>query len=88
MFLINTFLIYYRKKGFMHKAPLMIFYVNLLYFFCVLVDLPPDSLIELLTEMAEIEVRLNGGTSEKIHLGSLISAFHMIRSKLKPADEV
>lgn len=51
-----------------------------------LVDLPPDSLIEILTEMAEIEVRLNGGTSEKIHLGSLISAFHMVRSKLKPTD--
>lgn len=51
-------------------------------------DLPPQSLIELLTEMAEVEVRLNGGTSEKIHLGSLISAFHMIRSKLKPANEL
>jgi len=50
------------------------------------VDLPPNSLIEILTEMADIEVRLNGGTSEKIHLGSLISAFYMIRSKLKPAD--
>lgn len=50
-------------------------------------DLPPDSLIEILTEMSDIEIRLNGGTSEKIHLGSLISAFHMIRSKLKPADE-
>lgn len=51
-----------------------------------LVDLPSDSLIEILTEMAEIEVRLNGGTCEKIHLGSLISAFYMVRSKLKPAD--
>jgi len=51
------------------------------------VDLPPESLIEILTEMADIEIRLNGGTSEKIHLGSLISAFHMIRSKLKPADD-
>lgn len=59
------------------------------FFFCnILVDLPPQSLIELLTEMAEVEVRLNGGTSEKIHLGSLISAFHMIRSKLKPANEL
>jgi len=51
------------------------------------VDLPPESLIDILTEMADIEIRLNGGTSEKIHLGSLISAFHMIRSKLKPADD-
>jgi len=51
------------------------------------VDLPPDSLIEIFTEMADIEIRLNGGTSEKIHLGSLISAFHMIRSKLKPTDD-
>lgn len=50
-------------------------------------DLPPDCLIDILTEMAEIEVRLNSGTCEKIHLGSLISAFHMIRSKLKPADD-
>lgn len=50
-------------------------------------DLPPNSLIEILTEMAEIEMRLNGGTCEKIHLGSLISAFYMIRAKLKPADE-
>lgn len=57
-------------------------------FFIILVDLPPESLIEILTEMADIEVRLNGGTSEKIHLGSLISAFHMIRSKLKPANEL
>lgn len=50
-------------------------------------DLPSDALIELLTEMAEIEVRLNGGTSEKIHLSSLISAFQLIRSKLKPSDD-
>lgn len=61
---------------------------NINYDSCLIfkVDLPPDSLIGILTEMAEIEVRLNGGTCEKIHLGSLISAFHMIRSKLKPAD--
>ncbi|KAF0767552.1 replication factor C subunit 5 [Aphis craccivora] len=58
-----------------------------LHTFLYRLDLPPDSLIEILTEMADIEVRLNGGTSEKIHLGSLISAFHMIRSKLKPADD-
>lgn len=50
-------------------------------------DLPSESLIEILTEMAEIEVRLNGGTSEKIHLSSLIGAFHMIRSKLKPPSD-
>lgn len=51
-------------------------------------DLPSDYLIEILIEMAEIEVRLNGGTSEKIHLGSLISAFSIIRSKLKPNDDL
>lgn len=63
----------------------MIVYV-FFFFKMYLVDLPSDSLIEILTEMAEIEVRLNGGTCEKIHLGSLISAFYMVRSKLKPAD--
>ncbi|XP_050535249.1 replication factor C subunit 5 [Daktulosphaira vitifoliae] len=58
-----------------------------LHTFLYRLDLPPDALIELLTEMAEIEVRLNGGTSEKIHLSGLISAFHAIRSKLIPVDQ-
>jgi len=67
----------------LHKGLALQDILTELHTFLYRLDLPSDLLIEILTEMAEIEVRLNGGTSEKIHLGGLISAFQLIRSKMQ-----
>ncbi|KAG1660699.1 Replication factor C subunit 5 [Nymphon striatum] len=45
-------------------------------------ELPTNIKLHLLDKMSEIEYRLNAGTSEKIQLGSLVSAFQVTRDML------
>ncbi|KAL4715461.1 hypothetical protein ACJJTC_015364 [Scirpophaga incertulas] len=45
--------------------------------------LPPDVLIELLIKMADSEVRLASGCSERVELAALIAAFQVARDKVK-----
>lgn len=46
------------------------------------IELPSDTLIELLIKLSDIEYRLSAGTSEKLQLSALISAFHIARNKI------
>lgn len=46
-------------------------------------DLPQNIRIHLLVKMGELEERLMKGTSEKIQLGSMISAFQVTRDMVK-----
>ncbi len=46
-------------------------------------ELPQQIRIHLLIKLAELEHRLLGGASEKIQLGSLISAFQITRDMVK-----
>ncbi len=51
------------------------------------VDLPERVLIHLIIKLAELEERLMKGTSEKIQLGSLVSAFQITRDMIKEEAE-
>ncbi len=46
-------------------------------------DIPPKIRIQLLIKLAALEERLLKGTSEKIQLGSMVSAFQITRDMLK-----
>ena len=50
-------------------------------------DLPQEIRIHLLIRLAELEERLFKGTSEKIQLGSLVSAFQICRDMVKNVAE-
>jgi len=50
-------------------------------------DLPQEIRIHLLIRLAELEERLFKGTSEKIQLGSLVSAFQICRDMVKNEAE-
>ena len=46
-------------------------------------DLPQNIRLHLIVKLAELELRLLGGASEKIQLGSLVSAFQITREMVK-----
>jgi len=50
-------------------------------------ELPPQVRIHLLIKLAELEERLMAGSSEKIQLGSLLSAFQVTREMIKMEAE-
>lgn len=50
------------------------------------IDLPSDTLIELLIKMSDIEYRLSAGTCENIQLSALIAAFHLAREHIDTAE--
>ncbi|XP_075219941.1 replication factor C subunit RfC3 isoform X2 [Lycorma delicatula] len=52
------------------------------------VSLPPETLIDLLIKLAEIEYRLLSGTSENLQLSALVSAFSLARINIKLPDNV
>lgn len=47
------------------------------------IELPSETLMELLIKLSDIEYRLSGGTNEKFQLSSLIGAFHIARNKIE-----
>jgi len=51
------------------------------------IDLPADVRIRLLIKLSELEQRLLAGTSERIQLGSFISAFQVTREMIKAEAE-
>ena len=44
------------------------------------VDFPPNVRIILLEKMADVEVRLAAGTSDRMQLGSMLAVFNTARS--------
>jgi replication factor C subunit 3/5 len=59
--------------------------VTEVHLFVQRLELPQEIRIELLIKLAELEQRLLGGASEKIQLGSLISAFQITRDMITEA---
>lgn len=55
--------------------------------FVLRLDLPEKIKIHLLIKMADLEHRLLQGASEKIQLGSLLSAFQVTRDMIKDEAE-
>ncbi|KAK7597837.1 hypothetical protein V9T40_010062 [Parthenolecanium corni] len=47
------------------------------------IELPTNTLIELLMKLSDIEYRLSSGTSEKLQLSSLVAAFNIARSNVE-----
>ena len=50
-------------------------------------ELPGQVKIQILIKLAEIEVRLMAGSSEKIQLGSFLSAFQVTREMIRQEAE-
>lgn len=44
--------------------------------------IPPKMMMFLLEKLAEIEVRLSSGSSEKLNLGALVGAFQLVRQQV------